>query len=396
MGRGVCILEAAVGVPVLHCYADHKWTGPSEPVAQLCLELSRRGWPSDLACRGSESPDRPGLARRARQMGVRVFDDLRLRSGLNAWRHVRDARRLARLVREGGYRIVHCHGTWDHVVAYLALRRLAGILLVRTDHRGRTYRRSLLRRLFYGPPVTDHLIVLSDRYRIQAVDRMGLAPSMVTTIRGAVNTDEFRPVPERAGVRERFGLGPEDVLIGVVARVQRHRRFEVLLEAARAVQGRNGCVKIIVCGRGTHREELLDRPVREMGLRETVIPLGYRRGDYREVLSMFDAGLMLMPGSDGSCRAALQMAAMGKPLIVARRGVLPDIVLDGETGIVVDDTPGALAEAILQIAGDAALRRRWGQAARQRMCQRFSLAGHVDDTVALYERLLGEEPASRA
>jgi len=329
-------------------------------------------------------------------MGVRVFDDLRLRSGLNAWRHVRDARRLARLVREGGYRIVHCHGTWDHVVAYLALRRLAGILLVRTDHRGRTYRRSLLRRLFYGPPVTDHLIVLSDRYRIQAVDRMRLAPPMVTTIRGAVDTDEFRPVPERAGVRERFGLGPEDVLIGVVARVQRHRRFEVLLEAARAVQGRNGCVKIIVCGRGTHREELLDRPVREMGLRETVIPLGYRRGDYREVLSMFDAGLMLMPGSDGSCRAALQMAAMGKPLIVARRGVLPDIVLDGETGIVVDDTPGALAEAILQIAGDAALRRRWGQAARQRMCQRFSLAGHVDDTVALYERLLGEEPASRA
>jgi len=35
MGRGVCILEAAVGVPVLHCYADHKWTGPRWASASL-------------------------------------------------------------------------------------------------------------------------------------------------------------------------------------------------------------------------------------------------------------------------------------------------------------------------------------------------------------------------
>ncbi len=395
MGADLWMPEAAVSIPVLHCYADHKWTGPSEPIAQLCRELSRRGWPSDLACRACDDADRTGLPARARDMGVRVFDDFRFRRSLRAWRHVRDARRLAGLIRGGGYGIVHCHGTWDHVIACLALRRVRGVPLVRTDHRARDYKRSLLWRLFYSPPMTDHLVVLSDRHRAEAVDRMGLDPAAVTTIRGAVDTDEFRPVQGPASARGRFGLEPTDFVVGVVARVQRHRRFEVLLEAARAVRQRTGNVKIVVCGRGTHKEELLDRPVAEMGLGGTVIALGYRREDYREVLSMLDAGLMLVPGSDGSCRAALQMAAMGKPLVVAQRGVLPDIVLDGQTGIVVDDTPQNLADAILQMAADAGRRRGWGQAARRRMCCRFSLARHADDTVALYERVLAQSRPPR-
>jgi glycosyltransferase involved in cell wall biosynthesis len=125
-----------------------------------------------------------------------------------------------------------------------------------------------------------------------------------------------------------------------------------------------------------------------MGLRGTVIAAGYRREDYRQALASFDAGLMLMPGTDGSCRAAMQMAAMGKPLIVARRGVLPDVVVDGRTGIVVKDTPANLAEAVLEMAADADRRAEWGAAARERMCRLFSLPRCVDEVEALYARLL--------
>jgi len=128
-----------------------------------------------------------------------------------------------------------------------------------------------------------------------------------------------------------------------------------------------------------------------MGLEDTVYPLGYRRDDYQDVLAMLDAGMMLVPGSDASCRAAMEMAAMGKPLVVAERGLLPDIVSDGCTGIAVKDTPENLARAVLEAARSPEKRRKWGKAARERMVELFSLDRQADATEELYRRLLALE-----
>ncbi len=383
-------------VPVLHCYADHKWTGPSEPVLKLCNELSRRNWRSDLACMVAPRGHPNLLAERARAAGIRTFEPFHSVYGTGIVRALLDGGRLKRVVADGGYRIVHCHGSRDHLVAGWArvLFGMPGVRIIRSDHKARDLRSGRMMRTYVGPKMIERLIVLSDRFAVQAVSRLNVDWRRVTIVRGAIDTDEFRPQPPPDGIRERFGLAAEDIVVGVVARVQRHRRFDALLDAAHVVQGRDPRVKIVVCGRGTHKMAILDRPIARMGLQGTVLSLGYRRDDYRDTLSMFDAGLMLVPGTDGSCRAALQMAAMGKPLIVTRNGVLPDIVRDGETGVVIGaDTLSGIAQAILDLAADPARRRRWGEAARERVCRYFSLPRQVDEVVAIYEELLdGEEP----
>ncbi len=379
-----------VPFPVLHTYADYKWTGPSEPLLAMLRELGARGWPVSLACMRDVPEEPRTLPRTARQAGITVQDDF----GLRGWTHVpevlADVSRLAARIQEGGYRLVHCHGTWDQIVARLALRRLERpIPLVRTDHAARDYHRRLVDRWFYGPRFCDHLIVLADRYRAQAVDRVGREPGTVSRVRGAVDVEEWRPMEPPAGLRRSLGINDNEVLIGLVARVQPSRRFDVLIDAADIVRRRNPHVKVLVLGRGTRKAELLDRPLIERGLEGTVISGGYRRGDFREVLATFDAGLMLVPGSDGSCRAALQMAAMGKALVVAQRGVLPEIVVDGRTGIAVDDTPENLADAILDMAESAERRREWGQAARRRMEEHFTVACQVSDLEEVYARVAG-------
>jgi Ser-tRNA(Ala) deacylase AlaX len=242
-------------------------------------------------------------------------------------------------------------------------------------------------RLYYGPAMVDHLIVLSDRWAVQAVDRLKVDPAFVSTVPGAVDCDLYLPVEPPPGKRAEFGLTDEDVVFGVVSRVQWHRRFDVLLDAALILQKRNPRVKIVVCGRGTHRHEILNEPVVEMGLQDTVFPLGYRTDDYEETIATFDAGIMLVPGSDGSCRAAMEMAAMGKPLVVAQRGTLPDIVRDGATGMVVRDTPELLARAILRMAVEPKMRRRMGKAARQRMKSAFSPEGQTQKVIEVYRQL---------
>lgn len=357
----------------------------------LCRELNRRGWRCELACVGAPVSDEPSLPERARQMGVTVHDGFSFDSDPNLGCNARDVERLSRLINDGGFVIVHAHGSWDHLLAAAALLRgKARPALVRSDHTSREYGGSLLERFQFSARTTDHLIVLSDRLRMRAVDRLGLAPSVVSTVRGAVDTDDYVPREAPSGLKAQLGLAADDVVLGLAARVQRHRRFDVLLEAAQHVQNMDRRLKILVLGRGTHKDKLLDKPIERMGLRDTVLPLGYRRDDYRDVLAVFDAGMMLVPGSDGSCRAAMQMAAMGKPLLVAECGVLPDLVLDGQTGIVVRDTPENLAEAMLEMAQNAERRRQWGLAGRSRMESHFSLQRQTEGVIEVYEKLLAK------
>ena len=378
-----------MAVPVLHCYADYKWTGPSGPVARLCRNLTDRGWRSDLACMFSPDGAEKTLGQRARETGLRVFDEFYFDSNPNIHRNLRDARKLRDVIAEEGYGLVHCHGTWDQAVCRLAMaRRHREIPLVRTDHKGREYGGNPVHRLYYGPAMVDHLIVLSDRWAVQAVDRLKVDPAFVSTVPGAVDCDRYRPVEPPPGKRAEFGLSDEDVVFGVVSRVQWHRRFDVLLDAALILQKRNPRVKIVVCGRGTHRHEILNVPVVQMGLQDTVFPLGYRTDDYEETIATFDAGIMLVPGSDGSCRAAMEMAAMGTPLVVAQRGTLPDIVRDGATGMVVRDMPELLARAILRMAVDPKMRRRMGKAARERMKSAFSPEGQTQKVIEVYRRVV--------
>jgi len=370
---------------VLHCLADYKWTGPSEPMALLCRELTSRSCRAEIACQPNAEAGKRMLPERAREMGLTVHDTFRFDSRPNIRHNRADVRRLRALIRDGGFDVVHCHGTWDHFLTAWALGRRRSVPLLRSDHRERDYRRM---RWFYAPRMADHMIVLGDRLRARVVDRIGRPPESVTAVRGAVDTGEFRPIDAPPGTRERHGLAPEDFVIGLVARVQPHRRFDVLLDAMQTVHARAPHVRVFVFGRGTRRQKLLVEPAARMGLKRTVLSPGYIADGYRDALAMLDAGMMLVPGTDGACRAAMQMAAMGKPLVVAERGALPDIVLDGRTGIVVKDTPDRLAEAILKMAATpAAVRAEWGAAARARMAEHFSLARQVDMIVDVYARV---------
>jgi glycosyltransferase involved in cell wall biosynthesis len=361
--------------------------GPSEPAALLCRELCRRGWRAELACASRRGTAASRLALRARQMGVAIHEGFCFGDGRDLSAAAHDVARLSRLIGEGGFQVVHVHGSLDHLLAAVARwRSPSHVPLVRTDHGAREFSGLASRHFLFGPRLTGHLIVLSDRLRALAVDRLALGADRVTTVRGAVDVEEFRPVERLTGMRARFGLGEEDVVIGIVARVRQHRRREDLLAAACRVRRENPRVKIVVLG--TEEKDILDRPARELALEGTVCPLSCRADDYRDVLAMLDAGLMLVPGADGSCRAAMQMAAMGLPMIVTRRGVLPDIVADGETGIVVRPKgPDDLAAGLLEVAESEERRRAWGRAARERMVEKFSHRRQAEAVARVYERL---------
>ena len=110
--------------------------------------------------------------------------------------------------------------------------------------------------------------------------------------------------------------------------------------------------------------------------------------DYVDTLACFDAMIFLMPGTDGTCRAVREAMAMGKPVIAARRGMLPEIVDDAVNGLVIDDTPDTLAEAIRYIACNREIVASMSAQAAKKAREKFQLDVQAQKVAGVYKEVL--------
>jgi glycosyltransferase involved in cell wall biosynthesis len=172
-----------------------------------------------------------------------------------------------------------------------------------------------------------------------------------------------------------------------VARVQKHRNFSLLLDAIEQVVNVIPDFRFLIVGRGTHIDTVARQPVNRRGLDKNIIFTGYRKDDYRNVLNLFDFKIFLVPGSDGSCRAVREALACGKPVIASRKGILPELIRDGETGFLIEDKPADLARAMITMIRDNDFRLRCSRAARQYAETTLSPERYIRKVVACYESL---------
>ena len=139
-------------------------------------------------------------------------------------------------------------------------------------------------------------------------------------------------------------------------------------------------------GKGETRRHL-EQLVSELDLGKHVIFTGYRDADLPAVLAAADCFALMAAGSDESCRAALEAMAAGRPVIARRVGALPETVVHGETGFLIDDDrPESVAEALGTILEDPGRGAAMGRAGRVRAEECFSAERSVDTV----ERVYGE------
>ncbi|MDI7259834.1 MAG: glycosyltransferase family 4 protein, partial [Thermodesulfobacteriota bacterium] len=110
--------------------------------------------------------------------------------------------------------------------------------------------------------------------------------------------------------------------------------------------------------------------------------------DYLDTLACMDIFVFLMAGSDGTARALREAMAMGKPTIVADRGILPELVEDGVSGFVVKDTPETLADAALRLLRNPELRANMGKAAYEKAHREFRLDKQAEAVEAFYQEMI--------
>jgi glycosyltransferase involved in cell wall biosynthesis len=191
-------------------------------------------------------------------------------------------------------------------------------------------------------------------------------------------------------LHQEFGLSPEDVLIGVVSRIARLKGLEYFLAAAPEVLARIPRAKFLIIGDNSfnpeYREELKQQTIR-LGIQDRVIFTGFRL-DVQNILSSL--AVSVLPSlKEGLSNSLLESMAAAVPVVATDVGGNPEVVVDGETGLLVPATdPGALAQAICRVLLTPGLRQTFGQAGRRRVLEHFSNERMIRTVERMYEDLL--------
>lgn len=367
---------------VLHLVANRWWTGSADPVVRLVTGLQARG---HRALLGVVPGDR--FETKAREAGVVPVAGLTLDARSGPVTLLRDLVRLRALVRDERVDVIHAHHSHDHWLALLARRRRDGggrIPVVRTFHNFRSVNRGRVARALYRR--TAAAFAVSRQIEARCRDA-GIPAGRVFWTPGAADLPRFAGEPDPTPVREEFKLGRAPVIVSV-ARFAANRGHEQLLAGFRLLLGSFPDARLLLVGKGETRARL-EQLVAELGLTERVVFTGYRDRDLPVVLAAADCFALMAGGSDDSCRAALEAMAAARPVVAGRAGALPETVLHGETGLLVDDErPESVAAALGALLGDAERARAMGRAGRKRAQTEFGPERSVDIVERVYQALV--------
>lgn len=379
---------------ILHIFSNWKWTGPAEHALNLALEHRRLGHRVTFACAAPPAGAPDSILAVARNRGIEPYTGCRLSKHFSPKETVGDTLRLRRFIRTSGFDVVHTHMPNDHLLAGLAVRlALVNTAVVRTSYDGSGLRDGVRTRLCMRF-LTDALFTISETAKTQAVRRRYLPQDRIWKTDIPVDLERFNP-DRVVACREKFGLTADAVVGGIIARVQTHRRFDVLLEALGIVVREFPGFRFMIIGRGTNIERIAIKPAQAMGIRPNLIFTGYMKEDYAETLACLNLKIFLVPGSDGSCRAVREAMAMGKPVIAARRGMLPELVEHEQQGLIIDDSAENIAGAILSMVEHPNKRDAMGRSARLKARERFDIRTQAAEILSVYKTLLERKARPR-
>ncbi len=357
------------------------WSSDAYWAARATVELERAGHEARLVCRRRSEAR---VIRRAKDAGVTRIDTLELASGIAPVSDVIDVRRLMEWLPEA--QVLHVHRGKEHWLAALAGRlSYSRRPLVRTRHIVQPVRPHALNRWLYGR-ATSLTVTVTDAIRNQLV-ASGLAEAdRVVALPGGVDAERFRPDatnPRNAGPRAELRLAPDVPLIGLVSGFRVMKGHQVALEAVARLAAAGHRFHMVLIGQGPLGERVRSL-IEAASLKGRVSILGFV-DDLPAIMAALDVALYPALESDGMSRVLFEYLASGAPVVASRVGVVPEILEDGQTALLVPaGEPSLLAAAIARLLEDAALRRRLGAAGADLVRTRFSGARLAERLTALY------------
>jgi glycosyltransferase involved in cell wall biosynthesis len=376
----------------------------SRPVHVAILITRLEGGAGVLALRGLLALDRahfrPVLVTgsgdrqldEARAVGLEVITEPALRAPIDPRRDASALRDLSALLRQRPFDVVHTHTAKAGALGRIAARRAGVPRIVHTYHgfpfhefQSRFRRRSYIAIERHLGRMTDVALCVGTGVAVEAIRHRLVLPERIRTI-GVVVPDEPPLGPDaRERARRALGLPQDATVVGAVGRLTYQKAPEDFVAAMRKLDRmrRPGGPELLgVWVGGGDLAERIERISRsEAGPR---VILAGERTDIPEVLSAFDV-FALPSRYEGLPTAIVEAMVCGIPVVATAVNAVSDVVVPGETGLLVPPgRPDLLAEALCYLLDSPGTAARMAMTARERLGTRFSVAALREVLVAAY------------
>jgi glycosyltransferase involved in cell wall biosynthesis len=305
--------------------------------------------------------------------------------------------KMVRLIKRGRYDIVHTHTAKAGFLGRVAAR-IAGVPhVVHTVH-GVTFHEHVnpvLRRFYVllekvGAHLCEVMITVGeDVKRKYLAEAIGHRDQYVTIPSGMdlepFETARVSPTDTRDALRSEFGFDREDVVIGVVSRLEPRKGHRFLIDAMKRLAPDFPQLRVLAVGEGPQHEEL-EGVVRRAGLANRFAFAGFRQ-DIAPVISTFDVAVLTSLW-EGLPRVLVQYAMLEKPIVTFAVEGAREIVEDGHSGYVVEPkNVDELVDRLRRLTVSAADRQLFGRRVRERVEQRWNVDLMVERIANLYDEV---------
>ena len=302
-------------------------------------------------------------------------------------------RQLVRLIRRRNIALVHTNT--NTILASPLAARLTGVPHVWSIHELMVEPATVRSALHYMiPRFSTRVVTVSKAVRDHMLKDAAKFADRFTFVRGAIDVEPFLNAKGRARLRAEWGIGDDELLIGMVGRVTRWKGQSVFVQAAKLIAERHPQVKFAAVGGVFDTEKFyMDRfrkEVRDARL-ENKLTINDFRADMPDVFAAFDIFVLpsILPEPFGL--VVIEAMASGKPVVATAPGGPSETVVDGETGFLVPPSDAsAMAQALEVLLADPQKRVSMGEAGRRRAREVFALPRYVREFEELYDAVLQE------
>jgi glycosyltransferase involved in cell wall biosynthesis len=362
---------------VFHTISALDVFGPEKTVINECLALRDAGWDCRIL-NFWDNPDVP-ISAKIKASGV-PYECIPSKAKFD----IGAIRLLARRLREEGRPLVHSHGYKADLYTLLAAR-LAHAPVVTTVHGWTSENRKV--RLYESLQAFlwrffDRVICVSESYRAIA-ERSGTPAKKLVVIHNGIRAS-YRPGDSavRRRIRAEFDLGDDQVAVAIIGRLGIEKGHRLFVDAAARLLPAYPGARFFIVGEGAERTTI-SAQITSLGIGEQVRLLGHR-DDLPSIYQGLDL-LAITSLREGLPNVLLEAMLNGVPAVAMSVGGIPEVIRDGQDGLLV--TPGDLAQftdRLGRLLGDAHERRRHGEAARATVQDRFLFERRMEQVIELY------------
>jgi L-malate glycosyltransferase len=288
---------------------------------------------------------------------------------------------LYRLLKRERPHVVHTH-QWGTLLEGAVAARLGGVPYHVHGEHGTldTRRRNVWAQRILWRRV-DRMLSVSSRLAERMARNIGFPLSRISVIRNGLDLNRFQPREDKASAKLALGIGPNTLLIGTVGRTVPVKDHATFLRALALLQSTGTRCSVVIAGTGPLLEET-KQLAKSLDLHDVRI-LG-TRDDVEAVLPAFDI-FVLSSRSEGLSNTIQEAMACGLPVVATQVGGADELVVDGQTGILVPPgNPEAFADALATLVHDVELRKRFGGAGHARARSHFGLGRMIREYEDMY------------